>query len=340
MKATINGYAIIGELKNDNSGYAKWGFANNGYNEVFIKQFLSPVYPVGKSMFSEETYRRKVDICAAFERRKRCFYNQLNQCLTGNIVTVQDFFRFGGKYYIVTEKVNAKAKMPSEIAALGINQRLMIAKVILHCVSSLHAHGIVHNDLKPDNILIKETATGSYTAKVIDFDSGFQTSCPPNIGDELQGDMVYFAPESFLLVSEDEDFLASKAVLTEKTDIFALGIILHQFFCGKIPIIDGAKYNYVFEAVLDGAIPETCGDVPDFVRAIIARMIDIDPGKRPSAAKALMWLTNKSNEASCGRESPAAIEDPSEIPVVKPPAATPVRLDSKHGYFKPAEDFL
>ena len=93
MAENINGYQLKGELKNDNSGYSKWGFAVKNGHEFFIKQFLSPVYPLESSGLSEKQISQKRDICSRFENDKIRFYNELNKCRTGNIITVFDFFR-------------------------------------------------------------------------------------------------------------------------------------------------------------------------------------------------------------------------------------------------------
>ena len=286
----IRGYTLIGELKNDNSGYAKWGFAKKDGQEVFIKQFLTPIYPLDASVISEKQFQQKIDICKTFERDKRDFYYKLNHTITGNVVIVTEFFREGSKYYIITEKIDVKMKEPSEIAIMSLEQKLIIAKVILHCIDKLHKNGIVHNDLKPDNILLKETQSGMLTPKIIDFDSGFLRGMPPQIGEDLQGDPIYLAPESFL-------FLAEKVnVLTRKVDIFALGIILHQYFCGELPSFDRKRYNYLFEFVLDDNIPIISVTMPSYIRELLAKMLDKHPARRPTASEAFAVLTKKGEE--------------------------------------------
>ena len=86
----------------------------------------------------------------------------------------------------------------------------------------------MHFDVKPANILVKKSANGNYTAKLIDFDAGFF------IGEdiensELGGDLTYLAPETFLgMYGED-------VRINEKADIFALGLVFHQYFTAKLP---------------------------------------------------------------------------------------------------------
>ena len=323
----IRDYYLLGELKNDNSGYARWGFARKDGKEVFIKQFISPIYPLNESIISEKQFQQKVNICVNFERRKRFFYNQLNKCLTGNIVTVTDFFRDGSKYYIVTDKINMKVKKTIEIAVMGMKQKLIIAKVILHCLSSLHKNGIVHNDLKPDNILFKETQRGVLTAKIIDFDSGFLESDPPSLGEDLQGDMIYLSPEAYLFLAEEND------VLTRKIDVFAMGIILHQFFSGHIPAFDKEKYDYIFEAVLDGCEPVLDSTIPGYINNLISEMLNKDPEKRPTVEDAFERLDPKPSTENVFEEI---------YPDSEPAPINPASIKPKNGsdYFHPADDLL
>jgi len=271
----INGYILKDDLVNDNAGTAKWGFAKKNGRDFFIKEFLSPVYPLDGTVLSKELILKKRQICDQFQSEKLAFYNVLNKCSTGNVVVIADFFRWESRYYIVTEKVDAAKMEPDQISRLNFKQKVTIAKVIAHCMKSLHQHGIIHGDLKPTNILFKETKSGMYTAKIIDFDSSFLESNPPT-DEDLQGDMVYFAPESFLFIAEEE------GELTRKIDIFALGIIFHQYFCGELPKFDSSKYDYIFEAVLDGDGVELNKFIPDSVRLIISKMLNVKPAFRPS----------------------------------------------------------
>jgi len=320
----IKDYTVIGELKNDNSGYGKWGFAKKGAEEVFVKQFLTPTYPLDSTAISESQFRQKVDICLEFERQKRAFYNSINTCLTGNVVTVREFFRHENKYYIVTEKVRSEEITPVEISAMSMEQRVIIAKVILHSMDSIHRSGVVHGDLKPDNILIKETYRGMYTAKIIDFDSGFAQDNAPKLGDDLQGDMVYLAPEAFLFLAEEN------AELTNKIDIFALGIVLHEYFCGDVPGFNRAEYDYTFESVLDGNVPIIDSSIPRHIGELIERMLDKNPENRPTAAEAFACIG--------GCELPA-VDYTHEVKVIaEPPRQQPAGVGV--GYFSSATDDL
>jgi serine/threonine protein kinase len=163
----IGDYTLVDELKNDDSGFSKWGFATRGKNVYFIKEFLSPVYPTDTSLLSPEVIASKKNVCDEFERRKLELYNRLYSCNTGNIIVVERFFRDKGKYYVVTEKVDSDKFGVDYISeCFTLEQKILLVKVLTYNVAQLHEKGIVHGDIKPSNVLIKKTE-GGYTAKLI-----------------------------------------------------------------------------------------------------------------------------------------------------------------------------
>lgn len=272
----INGYEIIGNFRNDNSGFSRWGFAQKDGIEFFIKEFLTPVYPVDTEHLPPNLVKSRLKICEEYVETKNKLYNALNKCNTGNIVCITDFFRYAAKYYIVTEKVYGDVLRVEDIATMSLDQKHLICKIIIHCVNTLHNNGIVHGDIKHDNILFKKTSKGKYAAKIIDFDASFFEKQPPNPSEEFHGDMVYFAPESFLYIAEEID------TINCKIDVFALGLLFHQYFTGHLPKFDTNEYDYPFESVLDGNLLIADEDIPEKYATIINQMLSDVPGNRPS----------------------------------------------------------
>ena len=81
--------------------------------------------------------------------------------------------------------------------------KIRICKALLHCLKSLHHAGIVHADIKLDNVIFRKLPSGKITGKLIDFDNSFWESQPPAPDEEILGDPVYMAPETFLMMEEE-----------------------------------------------------------------------------------------------------------------------------------------
>ena len=270
----IHGYRLETPLSNQNAGMCKWGFARKDGRSFFLKQFLSPKYPLDNGKLDPALVAKKQRRAQEYFDHRKKYYDVLRQCRNGNIMIVEEFFREGSFYYISTERAFGPFLDMAQVSALPEQGKRVLLQSVLYSIAKLHMHRIIHTDLKPDNVLIKQTKAGFCTAKLIDFESGFLYSDPPK---DIQGDQVYFSPE-VVLHNSGED-----TEITEKADIFALGILFHEYWSGHRPEFDREKYNYVSEAVIDGGRLGLDPSIDEDVRDMIARMLSRDPADRPSA---------------------------------------------------------
>lgn len=268
----INGYELEKELKTDNSGFSKWGFARKNGKEYFIKEFISPVYPIFEDVLEPEMIQRKKEICSRYVSKSSTLYRMINECSDGNLVRIEHFFRCGSKYYITMEKISGI--MPEEISMLSMEERIRLCKILTHSIAGLHQYKIVHADLKLDNIIFCRMPYGSVTAKVIDFDGCFWETAPPDSTEEVHGDLVYMAPETFQMMAEEE------GVLTSAIDVFALALIFHQILTGALPEFDHEMYDYPFESVLDGNQLMMDPLLDSDLRAMLLMMTERNPKRR------------------------------------------------------------
>jgi eukaryotic-like serine/threonine-protein kinase len=285
MKAgdVVNGYTILEDFRVVGAGLSKWTFAAKDGRQYFIKEFLSPTYPDEHAPGSAQTKMRKRRRCAAFERHQRRIQEALAAVsgMGGNLIVTLDFFRWGAKYYKVTEKVEVAGLSPADVASLSLQDQLVLLKTVAHSLKILHDRGIVHGDLKPSNVLIKRTELG-YTTKLIDFDNAYLAGEPPP-PEEIVGTMNYYAPE---LVGYIQEAGTAAHELTQKADIFALGLIYSEYLTGRPPPFDATSYQYAGVAARAGEVlrlPSTALPAP--IVELVDRMLLADPAARPTVAE-------------------------------------------------------
>jgi eukaryotic-like serine/threonine-protein kinase len=278
----LNGYTILEDFKVVGAGLSKWTFAERGGRQYFIKEFLSPTYPDDNAPGSEKIKAKKRARCAAFEAHHRGVQRALAplSAYGGNLIVTLDFFRWGAKYYKVTEKVDAEGLTSADIAALGLRVQLVLMKTVAHSLKILHDLKIVHGDLKPSNVLIKRTELG-YTTKLIDFDNAYIAGRPPP-PEEIVGTINYYSPE---LLGYIQEAGVAPAELGVASDIFALGLIYTEYLTGAPPPFDAAKYHEPAVAVRNREvlrIPR--GEIPTQLADLIDAMLAPEPVQRPTIA--------------------------------------------------------
>lgn len=271
---------------NKNAGFSMWCFGTWRGEDYFIKQFLSPKFPVNDTESSPEKIERKIDECLKFERKRSRLYDTLNACSDGNDVRVEEFFRVDSRYYIATKKVEALPWTIETIAAMPLPEKKRLCAIIAHSIGAIHRGRLVHSDIKHDNILFTRTECG-VTAKVIDFDGGFLEDEAPTMDEGVTGDTNYFSPEVCARSYGEE------RPLTCKLDVFALGVLFHQYFTGEMPAFDQEAFSCPGEAVLNGARLGLSGELPPDLSRLLERMLAGDPGERPTALEVSRRLRTK-----------------------------------------------
>lgn len=243
MSIKIGDYILEKPLANQNAGYSKWGFGMKNGKEFFIKELLTPVYPEDNGIIGKATIDKKRKYCKEFEEKQCELIKLINFNSDGNLLRIHQFFRYGTKYYIVAEKINSHNQ--EILSSLSFEEKFKLLKILAHSLSRIHEKGIVHGDIKLDNILFTRTRQGFVGCKIIDVDGCFFEKQPPE-PDYLVVDPVYMAPETFEYIATESGTVGCKE------DVFAMGIVFHQIMTGTIPNFDTDKYEYAYECVLDG----------------------------------------------------------------------------------------
>ena len=285
MNEIINQYELTEPFQNRNAGFSRWTYARKKGEEYFLKEFLDPVYPTESSL-SLELRQKRIRDCEEFERKQKRFYESVNNASHGNMVRIFEFFRSDNHYYIATEKIVPDDITMAEMPSIPLEDRLLLCRSLAFEMMNLHKAHIVHADLKATNILLKRTNKGKLIGKIIDFDAGFFEDDPPRYEDELGGDQIYLAPEACQFICGDSVRLSCKI------DVFALGLLFHQYLTGKIPEFDTTEYDYAFDAVLDDQELILDPGLPSRLKVIISGMLEGNPEKRLSMANVYSMLSN------------------------------------------------
>lgn len=267
----------------------KWAVAEAHGKTYFIKQFLRPTYPLPGGPGSAATKVKKRKACEAFESHHKALLESLSGLAGagGHLIVTREFFRVDAKYYKVTDWIQTSSLSVGEIARMEpARNRVILALTIAHSLEILHRQGIVHGDLKPANILPKLASKDVFVAKLIDFDDSYRVGDPPS-PDEVVGDLTYYSPELLQYIQEEGD----RSQLGCASDIFALGIVLCQYFAGELPQIlpregESKPAGNVAQAVIGGQVIRTglASSWPDMDELLLS-MMQLDPDARPVIGK-------------------------------------------------------
>ena len=220
-----------------------------------------------------------------------------------HIVTVIDRGEDGDRQFIVFEYVDGEnlKELVAREGPLPVRRALELAIQVGEGLACAHEHGVVHRDVKPQNVLLN----GDGQAKVTDF--GIARSLDVDHGMTQTGTVIgtsnYIAPEQ-----------ASGRSVDERTDIYSLGVVLFELLTGDVPF---PGENFVAVAMRHvheepPSVLELRPDVPFRVAQVVERALAKDPDDRfPSMATMVAELR------ACLAEG----EAPDARTMIVPPAA-------------------
>ena len=282
----IGGYTLTTEFATAGGGQCRWAFAKRGGADYFIKEFLSPTYPLPDSPGSPATKAKKLARCEEFESHQRGIMKSLDGLAKhgGNLVAAKEFFRFGARYYKVTEKIDISSLSVGEVHTVTPKQQLVIAGTVAHSLQILHRLDLVHGDIKPPNVLLKETGKSLFAAKLIDFDSAYFSQKPPAVAD-MVGDVVYYAPEVHQYVQGEGD----AENLRCSADIYSLGVLFAEYFTGTRPSFVDSETCAV--GALNGATCTTGLETEwPAMQLLVESMMQLDLTRRPQIGEVIASL--------------------------------------------------
>ena len=261
-----------------------------------VVKVLSPDLAAG---VSAERFKREIMITAQLQHP--------------HIVPILSVGEMGGLPYYTMPFVEGESLRVRlmRVAVMPVAVAVSILRDVARALGFAHSKGIVHRDIKPDNVLL----TGN-TAAVSDFGIGkaLQASRVSSDGDSetltelgtTLGTPLYMAPEQ---IAADPD-------LDHRADLYAFGCLAYEVLTGESPFA-GRAPSAVFRAQLTEApapIRSKRADVPDPLCNLVARCLEKDPDARPANADEIIAvLDTVASTNTRSWDSPGRVEVPTIV---------------------------
>lgn len=194
-----------------------------------------------------------------------------------HIIRIFEFFTDDKNFYLITEYCEGGDifSMIQKASSFSERTAIRIMKQVINAVLYCHLNGIVHRDIKSDNILFLKNDINS-PIKLIDFGISVKFEKDTKLK-EKTGTVLYIAPE---VISGDYD---------EKCDIWSCGVLLYMMLCGQPPF-NGSTRREVMMKIKKGSFSfkaKIWTLITAEAKDLITQMLTMDPDKRPSCRQVL-----------------------------------------------------
>lgn len=218
-----------------------------------------------------------------------------------NIVNIYDVGEDGGSQYIVMEYVSGPTlkEVIQQKGCLEPIEAVRIAKEIASALESAHRNNLVHCDIKPHNILVMPDGH----IKVTDFGIARAVSASTmTYSGSVMGSVHYFSPEQ-----------AKGTVITTKSDVYSLGVVLYEMLTGQLPFNGETSVSIALKHLQEEPVPirQINTSIPPVLEAIVQKAMSKDPADRPSSTELYADLNQaKAMLADRGISQEAVSNDP------------------------------
>jgi serine/threonine protein kinase len=227
----------------------------------------------------KEDFAKRQDVVARFTQEAKSAARIKHE----NVLDVTDYGKTeAGSYYIAMELLVGTdlAEVLQKGDPMTVERATDIAMQICRALSAAHGLGVVHRDMKPENVFLLRSNEGREVVKIVDF--GIAQMKDPAGGENTRKltrtGMIFGTPE---YMSPEQ---ASGKPIDHRVDVYATGVILYEMFAGRVPFVGdtfmGVLTQHMFEA--PPPISELNPDsniTPEF-SAVIHKALAKDPNQR------------------------------------------------------------
>ncbi len=267
-------------------------------------------------------FNRDAEFVSRFQREAEAASKMTHH----NIVNLLDVGMDGENRYLIMEYVKGKTlkDVIREKGRLHPGVAVQITIRILSALQHAHQNGIIHRDIKPQNILVH--ADGHI--KVADFGiARMANSSTLTRGDSVMGSVHYFSPEQ-----------AQGKGTDVTSDLYSVGVTLYEMLTGHMPF-DGDNPVAIAMQHLH-AVPEDIRrfspDVPEAICHVCMKAMEKDPQYRYQSAREMAAELRMAMEGRVTEMQPRLVEQLPPVQQATPGRATPVRQSTARGRTKAA----
>ena len=212
-----------------------------------------------------------------FRRRFNAESQAVAQLSHANIMSVYDVSRGGDIEYIVMELIDGITlkQYMSKRGQLNWRESLHFITQIMRGLSHAHSRGIIHRDIKPQNIMVLRDGS----VKVADFGIACLENSSQTLTQEALGSVHYISPEQ------------AKGDRTDaRSDIYSAGVVLYEMLAGRLPFEGDSAVSVAIQHL--SSIPlaprEVNPDVPEQLELICMKAMTTDMNRRYPSAEAMI----------------------------------------------------
>ncbi|MBN2489464.1 MAG: protein kinase [Planctomycetes bacterium] len=265
LRGTVKEYRVVREIGAGRTGVVFEAYDASLARSVAVKRLTSEL-------------SNNNELAARFRRE----LEQVGLIDHPAVMTVYSCGRNDDRFFYVTDLLPGPSiKMLLATAGpLPFAQALPLMAQVAEALSAVHAAGVIHQDLKPANILLDEDRR----PVVVDFGITGKHQVASARGDLDGHAHLYRPPEQ----------LAGRTKPAREWDIFALGSVLYEVLSGRQPFPARFSREFVARARAGRIAPlRTNGKaLPKPLKTLLERMLDSDPKRRPTAAEAAEQLAH------------------------------------------------